>query len=823
MSSVPELVGRYRIVRPLGRGRLGDLYLAIDPALDLEVAVRVLPLLSQEEWQRLLQTMKSIARLQHPALAPIFNVWEQEGRSFYARQYIPGHKPSYLTPAESPVPLRCRLEWVVTVCQALAYAHRQNVVGLVVEPSDLIIDEAGAAHIVDLGLGPLVAGAQRDPSYPAPETIAGQAPDRRSDIFAAGALLYELTTGEKPFGRGSTAEITERIVAGAHWIRHEDLEGALAAIVTRALQFDAAGRYQDFDELRSDLRRVLAQDDDHEASGAEPPPAPAAPAQPDRVEVEPRVKELLVVANAALGARVFEAALASAEHALLIEPASKLALEIAAEARAALEARREQDVRRRSELELGSDDRRPVDLTTARRVDDNVRFTVYRPAAMAPSHWYPWLLFTHLAERRPDAPADEPDPIAQVEATARSLLGPAASSFPRIVQDAGAGIPHEALLRIVPAVPGLTFNPPEYSFLWTDSVHKAEFKVRASASLEGQTARGSIDVRMGAISVALITVAIPIDARTGDVKTPVPEVFQPYRRIFASYSHKDTAIVQQFENYARGMGDSYMRDVIHLRAGELWDDRLLGMIDEADVFQLFWSSNSIRSPFVRREWEHALTIAKSNFVRPLYWESPLPERDGLPPPELKARHFASVAVTGAAGPDEIGRRVEEERHHEERRLGEAQARQRAEEEARHARMEVERRQQMEEQRARVDEQRREHERAKAHAEAEARRREDKERQASDEGMISKSEPAVLSRPSPPVLVRPPQPVLRPPYSSPLDEPEPQRAERTMSRPSAPKMSSPERSAEPPRRLSAVSFIVVIALVGLVLAFLAARC
>ena len=122
-------------------------------------------------------------------------------------------------------------------------------------------------------------------------------------------------------------------------------------------------------------------------------------------------------------------------------------------------------------------------------------------------------------------------------------FGTTVSSSIRLVQDAGTSIPHEALLPIVPSVPGLTFNPPEYSFLWIESVHKAEFKVRADAAFEGRTVRGSIDVRMGAISVAFITVAIPVDVRTADKEPLVPEVSHPYRRIFTSYSHKDTAIV----------------------------------------------------------------------------------------------------------------------------------------------------------------------------------------------------------------------------------------------------------------------------------------
>lgn len=74
------------------------------------------------------------------------------------------------------------------------------------------------------------------------------------------------------------------------------------------------------------------------------------------------------------------------------------------------------------------------------------------------------------------------------------------------------------------------------------------------------------------------------------------------------------------------------------------------MIDEADVFQLFWSSNSMRSAFVRQEWEHALALRRPSFVRPVYWEEPLPEdpEEGLPPDELRRLHFQRIVPRSGA-------------------------------------------------------------------------------------------------------------------------------------------------------------------------------
>jgi hypothetical protein len=102
----------------------------------------------------------------------------------------------------------------------------------------------------------------------------------------------------------------------------------------------------------------------------------------------------------------------------------------------------------------------------------------------------------------------------------------------------------------------------------------------------------------------------------------------------------------------RSLGDRYLRDVVDLRAGEKWEEQLLRLIEEADVFQLFWSTNSMCSPFVRQEWEHALVLDRSNFIRPTYWEIPMPESSDppLPPEALRRLHFHWLACDTFAIP-----------------------------------------------------------------------------------------------------------------------------------------------------------------------------
>ncbi len=110
----------------------------------------------------------------------------------------------------------------------------------------------------------------------------------------------------------------------------------------------------------------------------------------------------------------------------------------------------------------------------------------------------------------------------------------------------------------------------------------------------------------------------------------------PYQGIFLSYSHKDTFVVQQLERAYTVLGMQSLRDVHILRSGEEWHPALLRHIEQADIFQLYWSNNAKHSTYVEQEWRHALTQARPSFIRPAYWEEPMPD----PPPELAAIHFA---------------------------------------------------------------------------------------------------------------------------------------------------------------------------------------
>lgn len=302
-------------------------------------------------------------------------------------------------------------------------------------------------------------------------------------------------------------------------------------------------------------------------------------------------------------------------------------------------------IRKKFSLTLGGIDVDdiPIEPEKPRYVDENVLFTVYRPKAISPDKWYILLAFAHLSEKRHGASPGAPEPADEVRRIAERFYGGRARDQ-MVTQQQGVGsIPERQVLTFVPRVEGVEFNPEEQQVRWLKDVHHADFEMRCSAESEGKTLRGTLTVYAGPFILADVPLAFQVDsvlaaASAADELFCDPPV-EPYDKIFASYSHMDAAIVEQFEAHVESLGHRYLRDVYSLRSGEKWGHALEKLIEEAQVFQLFWSRNSMRSEFVRREWEHALSLGKPNFVRPVYWEEPLPREGDLPPQKLATIHF----------------------------------------------------------------------------------------------------------------------------------------------------------------------------------------
>ena len=264
-------------------------------------------------------------------------------------------------------------------------------------------------------------------------------------------------------------------------------------------------------------------------------------------------------------------------------------------------------------------------------VDEDVQFTVFRPDVVKPNEWYKLLAYAHKEGL-----------MDQVQDLAEEELGVQIANFADTTQDARASVPKDSLLRLVPQMDGVRFNPPEASILWLEDLHEQEFRLQATPELDGKTTRGMLTVFLDNVILAEVSLKIEVSS-TKEPANATPQVKEqstPYRNIFISYSHKDLDVVQEVEKYATSTGDKYVRDWTDLRPGEEWSQQLEVLIEKADIVQLFWSHNAKASKFVMQEVDFALSLKRPFFVRPVYWEdNPFPK----PPENLGKLHMHRIA------------------------------------------------------------------------------------------------------------------------------------------------------------------------------------
>jgi hypothetical protein len=168
-------------------------------------------------------------------------------------------------------------------------------------------------------------------------------------------------------------------------------------------------------------------------------------------------------------------------------------------------------------------------------LDDDVRFTVYRPRAVAPSVWSTMIAFAHKTDAYDDPVRGRVDPVADVEAIAKRALDGAEEKYDHTGDDARTSLVRGSKLRFVPYVEGVRFNPSSVEFEWLEPVHYENFRLLASPELAGTRARGSLSVFLGATLVGDVSLTINIDADAAaqlDAQTPdVPEGARSYRKI----------------------------------------------------------------------------------------------------------------------------------------------------------------------------------------------------------------------------------------------------------------------------------------------------
>ncbi|HSH44761.1 MAG TPA: protein kinase, partial [Longimicrobiales bacterium] len=266
----------YQILREIGRGGMGTVYVARDTRLDRLVALKFLsPHLraAPEARERFAVEARAASALDHPHIATLYEIGEaDDGRLFIAMAYHDGETVKERL-ARGPIPVRDALEIAIQMADALAAAHRKGIIHRDVKPANVLIAEEGGVKLVDFGLAKM-AGVELtrqgrlmgSAAYMSPEQARGDPVDAGTDCWAVGAVLYEMLTGRRPF-RGDSEP------AVLHSILHTDPEpldtlcpdapAAVVRVVERALNRDPSRRYQDAGELLIDLRMAAegANDD----------------------------------------------------------------------------------------------------------------------------------------------------------------------------------------------------------------------------------------------------------------------------------------------------------------------------------------------------------------------------------------------------------------------------------------------------------------------------------------------------------------------------------------------------------------------------------
>src|SRR5690349_11222982 len=271
-------LGRYEVVRELGKGAMGIVYLAKDPLIGRLVALKTIRAAAhadddetKEFQQRFIREAQAAGILNHPSIVTVHDIGQDEptGVSFIAMEYVEGQNLKEILAQGRPLPFDQVGDIVAQVAEALDFAHAKGIVHRDVKPANIILVEGNRAKITDFGIAKIASGAANltstgqflgTPNYMAPEQIKGAPVDGRTDIFALGICLYECLTRRKPFGGDSLTSISYKIVhepfPPLREINPQIPEG-FEDVVAHCLAKDPAKRYQRARDMAVALRAVI--------------------------------------------------------------------------------------------------------------------------------------------------------------------------------------------------------------------------------------------------------------------------------------------------------------------------------------------------------------------------------------------------------------------------------------------------------------------------------------------------------------------------------------------------------------------------------------
>src|SRR5882757_9216183 len=270
---IPRNLSHYRVLEKIGSGGMGVVYRAHDETLDRDVALKVLPtgtLSDEQARRRFRREALSLARLNHPNIGGVYEFGSEGGVDFLVMELVSGITLDARL-AAGPMEDTEVLRYGAQLADGLDAAHQQSILHRDLKPSNLRINKDGRLKILDFGLAEWMhPEGDSDPTatntkvsgtvaYMSPEQLRGKSADARSDIYAVGAVLYEMVTGKHPYAESSGPQLIAQILErppSPPTSRNRKISPVLEAIILKAMDRDPDRRYQSAREMRIDLERL---------------------------------------------------------------------------------------------------------------------------------------------------------------------------------------------------------------------------------------------------------------------------------------------------------------------------------------------------------------------------------------------------------------------------------------------------------------------------------------------------------------------------------------------------------------------------------------
>jgi predicted Ser/Thr protein kinase len=266
---IGRTIGKYRIVGQLGRGGAGIVYKAVDETLNRDVAVKTLnpDLANTEVMSRFRAEATILARLNHPQIATIFELFRSENDLLMVMEFVRGETLDKLCERLGPIAPDRAAYLIDQILLALEHAHREGVVHRDIKPANVMVTDEGGVKIMDFGIARVLGAEQKTvdfrlmgtPAYMSPEQVRGEAVDGRSDLYSVGVLFYRLVSGALPFTADTALGMLQRQIRdtptplNAH---QPSLPAWCDQVAQRALAKTPADRFQSAEEFRDALGRA---------------------------------------------------------------------------------------------------------------------------------------------------------------------------------------------------------------------------------------------------------------------------------------------------------------------------------------------------------------------------------------------------------------------------------------------------------------------------------------------------------------------------------------------------------------------------------------